>query len=33
VNACASGAIYKARFSHAGNVAIPVDLKLPSSAP
>jgi ferric-dicitrate binding protein FerR (iron transport regulator) len=33
VNACASGAIYKARFAHGGNVAIPVDLKLPSSAP
>ena len=33
VNACASGAIYKARFSHGGSVAIPVDLKLPSSAP
>jgi ferric-dicitrate binding protein FerR (iron transport regulator) len=33
VNACASGTIYKAHFSHGGNVAIPVDLKLPSSAP
>jgi ferric-dicitrate binding protein FerR (iron transport regulator) len=33
VNACASGAIYKTRFSHGGSVAIPVDLKLPSSAP
>jgi ferric-dicitrate binding protein FerR (iron transport regulator) len=33
VNACASGAIYKAHFTHGGNVAIPVDLKLPSSAP
>lgn len=33
VNACASGAIYKARFAHGGSVAIPVDLKLPSSAP
>jgi ferric-dicitrate binding protein FerR (iron transport regulator) len=33
VNACASGAIYKAHFSHGGNVAIPVDLKLLSSAP
>ncbi|HEX3345602.1 MAG TPA: FecR domain-containing protein [Polyangiaceae bacterium] len=33
VNACASGAIYKARFAHGGSVTIPVDLKLPSSAP
>jgi ferric-dicitrate binding protein FerR (iron transport regulator) len=33
VNACASGAIYKARFSHGGSVAVPVDLRLPSSAP
>jgi hypothetical protein len=33
VNACASGAIYQARFSHAGSVDIPVDLTLPSSAP
>jgi hypothetical protein len=33
VNACASGTIYKARFAHGGSVAIPVDLKLPSSAP
>jgi ferric-dicitrate binding protein FerR (iron transport regulator) len=33
VNVCASGTIYKARFAHGGSVAIPVDLKLPSSAP
>jgi ferric-dicitrate binding protein FerR (iron transport regulator) len=33
VNVCASGTIYRARFAHAGDVAIPVDLKLPSSAP
>jgi len=33
VNACASGAIYKTRFAHGGSIAIPVDLKLPSSAP
>jgi ferric-dicitrate binding protein FerR (iron transport regulator) len=33
VNACASGAIYKARFGQAGSVDIPVDLTLPSSAP
>jgi len=33
VNACASAAIYKVRFAHGGSVAIPVDLKLPSSAP
>ncbi|HEY5242791.1 MAG TPA: hypothetical protein VIJ22_15035 [Polyangiaceae bacterium] len=33
VNVCASGTIYKAHFAHGGSVAIPVDLKLPSSAP
>jgi hypothetical protein len=33
VNACASGTIYKARFSHDGSVDIPVGLTLPSSAP
>jgi ferric-dicitrate binding protein FerR (iron transport regulator) len=33
VNACAAGPIYKARFSHAGTVDIPVDFTLPSSAP
>jgi ferric-dicitrate binding protein FerR (iron transport regulator) len=33
VNACASSAIYRARFGHGGTVAVPVDLRLPSSAP
>jgi hypothetical protein len=33
VNACASGAIYKARFAHGGSVDIPIDFTLPSSAP
>ncbi|HEY3819109.1 MAG TPA: FecR domain-containing protein [Polyangiaceae bacterium] len=33
VNACASAVIYKTRFAHGGSVSIPVDLKLPSSAP
>jgi len=33
VNACASSAIYRARFAHGGSVAVPVDLRLPSSAP
>jgi hypothetical protein len=33
VNACASSAIYRARFAHGGAVAVPVDLRLPSSAP
>jgi hypothetical protein len=33
VNACASGAIYKVHFTHGGSVSIPVDLRLPSSAP
>jgi hypothetical protein len=33
VNACATGAIYKARFARGGSVEIPVDLTLPSSAP
>jgi ferric-dicitrate binding protein FerR (iron transport regulator) len=33
VNVCASGAIYRTRFAHGGSVAIPVDVRLPSSAP
>jgi hypothetical protein len=33
VNGCASGPIYRTRFSHGGSVAVPVDVKVPSSAP
>jgi hypothetical protein len=33
VNACAAGAIYKARFAHGGSVDVPVDVTVPSSAP
>jgi ferric-dicitrate binding protein FerR (iron transport regulator) len=33
VNACASSAIYRTRFAHGGSVAIPIDFKLPASAP
>jgi FecR protein len=33
VNGCASGAIYRTHFSHGGSVAVPVDVKVPSSAP
>ena len=33
VNACASAAIYKAHFSHGGSAAVPVDFRIPSSAP
>ena len=33
VNACASGPIFRTRFSHGGSVAVPVDVKVPSSAP
>jgi len=33
VNACAAPSIYKTRFTHGGAVAIPVDVKVPSSAP
>jgi ferric-dicitrate binding protein FerR (iron transport regulator) len=33
VNACASSAIYRTRFPRGGSVAIPIDFKLPASAP
>lgn len=33
VNACASGPIYKTRFAHGGSVAVPVEFRVPSSAP
>lgn len=33
VNACASGAIYRTRFPHGGSVAVPVEFRVPSSAP
>jgi hypothetical protein len=33
VNACAATSIYKTRFAHGGAVAIPVDVRVPSSAP
>lgn len=33
VNACAAPSIYKTRFTHGGAVVIPVDLKVPLSAP
>jgi ferric-dicitrate binding protein FerR (iron transport regulator) len=33
VNVCASGTIYRTRFAHGGSVAIPVDVRVPSSAP
>jgi len=33
VNGCASGAIYRTHFQHGGSVAVPVDVKVPSSAP
>ena len=33
VNACAAPAIYKARFARSGQVNIPIDVKVPSSAP
>jgi ferric-dicitrate binding protein FerR (iron transport regulator) len=33
VNACASSAIYHTRFAHGGSVSIPIDFKLPASAP
>ena len=33
VNACAALTIYKTHFQHAGSVEIPVDVRVPSSAP
>jgi hypothetical protein len=33
VNACASGPIYRTRFARGGSVAVPVELRVPSSAP
>ncbi|HEY8038651.1 MAG TPA: FecR domain-containing protein [Polyangiaceae bacterium] len=33
VNACAVQTIYKTRFAHGGSVAIPIDFRVPSSAP
>jgi hypothetical protein len=33
VNACASGPIYRTRFAHGGSVAVPVEFRVPSSAP
>ena len=33
VNGCASGTIYRSHFSHGGSVAVPVDVKVSSSAP
>lgn len=33
VNSCAAASIYRARFAHGGSEAIPVDFRVPSSAP
>jgi ferric-dicitrate binding protein FerR (iron transport regulator) len=33
VNACAAGPIYRTRFAHGGSVAVPVEFRVPSSAP
>jgi hypothetical protein len=33
VNACAAQSIYRTRFTHGGTATIPVDIKVPSSAP